>query len=127
MDLKDLGQQQPGRGSVAKCSHLRTYSRPGESGEISLQVFGRGLRWCRSVQVIRIRERVAAAPMDGVARDGLLLRLHELTDQRGNLVCFGIECEVSCVKDVNLRVWYILAVAFRLAGVEGEVVLAPND
>ena len=56
----------------------------------------------------------------------LLPRLHELTYQRRNLICFGIKREVSCVEYVDLRVRYVLAVAFRLAEIEREVVLAPE-
>jgi len=57
----------------------------------------------------------------------LLLRLHELTYQGCNLICFGIERGVSCVEQVDLRVRYVLAVAFRLAEIEREIVLAPED
>ena len=56
----------------------------------------------------------------------LLLRLHELTYQSRNLLCFGIKREVSCVEYVDLRVRYVLAVAFRLAQIEREIVLAPE-
>jgi hypothetical protein len=57
----------------------------------------------------------------------LLLGLHELTYQGRNLICFGIKREVSCVEYVDLRVWYVLAIAFRLAKIEREIVLAPKN
>jgi hypothetical protein len=53
--------------------------------------------------------------------------LNKLTYQRRDLVCLGIKREVSCVEDVNFRLWYILAVAFRFAEIEREVVLAPKN
>jgi hypothetical protein len=46
--------------------------------------------------------------------------------ERGDFICFCVEREVSCVEYVDLSVWYILAIAFRLAEVEREIVLAPE-
>src|ERR1700741_4890172 len=57
----------------------------------------------------------------------LLLRPHKLAYQRCNFIGFGVEREVSCFESVNLRVRYVFAVAFRLAEVEREIVLAPED
>jgi hypothetical protein len=56
-----------------------------------------------------------------------LLCLQELTYQRHNLICFGIEREVSCVEYVDLCVGYVLAVAFWFADIKREIVLAPED
>ena len=60
-------------------------------------------------------------------RPCLLLPPHELTYQRRNLVRFGIKREVSCVEYVDFRVRYVLAISFRLARIEREIVLAPED
>ena len=57
----------------------------------------------------------------------LLLRSHELTHQRSDLICFGIKREVSRVEYMNLRVRYVLAKTFRLADIERGIVLAPED
>jgi hypothetical protein len=57
----------------------------------------------------------------------LFLSLHELTYQCRNFIGFGIKREVSCVEHVHLGVRYVLAVAFRLANIEREIVLAPED
>ena len=51
----------------------------------------------------------------------------ELTYQRGDLVCLGIQREVSCVEYVDFRLRYILAIAFRFAEIEREIVLAPEN
>jgi hypothetical protein len=51
----------------------------------------------------------------------------KLTDQGRYLVCFGIKREVSCVEDVDFRLRYILAIAFRFAEIEREIVLAPEN
>lgn len=50
-----------------------------------------------------------------------------MPDQSGNLIGFGIEGEVSGVEDVDLGAGNIYAIAFGLAGIEGKVVLAPDD
>ena len=61
-------------------------------------------------------------------REGrLLLRVHEPTYQRRDLIGFGIKREVSGVEYVDLRVRYVLAVAFRLSEIEREIVPAPED
>src|ERR1044072_2796958 len=57
----------------------------------------------------------------------LLLRLHELAQQRRNLICFGIKREVSCVQNSDLRVGDVFAVTFGLADIERRIVLAPED
>ena len=57
----------------------------------------------------------------------LLLGLHELTYQRRNLVRLGVQCEVTCIEHVDFSARHILAVAFWLAGIEREIVLAPED
>ncbi len=54
----------------------------------------------------------------------LLLHLHELTQQRCNLICLGVKREVSGVEYVDLRVGNV--VALRLAEIEREVMLAPD-
>src|SRR5216683_3964147 len=51
---------------------------------------------------------------------------HELTHKRRNLICFGIEREVSSVENVNLSVRYVPAIGFRLRNVERRVILTPN-
>lgn len=53
--------------------------------------------------------------------------LHELTYQRGNLVCLGIKCKVASIKYINLCIWRVFAVPFRLAGIEREVMFSPED
>src|SRR4029077_12988652 len=55
-----------------------------------------------------------------------LLRSHEFTYQRRDLICFGIECEVSCVENIDFCLRYILAKTVRLARIEGEIILAPD-
>jgi len=57
----------------------------------------------------------------------LLLRLHELTHQRSDLICFGIKREVSPVEYMDLSVGYILAVTFRFADIERGIMLAPDN
>ena len=48
----------------------------------------------------------------------LLLIVHELAYQDGDLIGGGIEREVSSLDDVDLRVWHVFAIAFRLPVVE---------
>ena len=57
----------------------------------------------------------------------LLLPLHEPTYQRRNLICFGIQREVSCLQHMDLRIRHVLVVAFWLARIEREIMLAPDD
>ena len=47
--------------------------------------------------------------------------------QPGNLVCFGIQSEVSGVKHVYLRTGNILEISGRLAQVKRQVVLPPEN
>ena len=56
----------------------------------------------------------------------LALCPHKLAYQRRDLICFGVEREVSCVEDVDLRRRYVLSVAFRFAWIERQIVLAPD-
>ena len=51
---------------------------------------------------------------------------HKCPNERRDFVCFGIEREMSRVEDVDFCVRQILAIAFRLAGIEREIVLTPN-
>jgi hypothetical protein len=48
----------------------------------------------------------------------LLLRLHELTDERCNLICIGIKGEVSGIENVNLGFRHVLGVTLRFAAIE---------
>ena len=67
------------------------------------------------------------SPYRNRSRRRLFLRFHELTYQRRNLICFGIEREVSRVEHVNVGIGYVLAVTFRLAQIERKIVLAPDN
>ena len=57
----------------------------------------------------------------------LVFDVHKIANQTRNLVCLGIQREVSRVEYVDLRFRHVHAVPFRLAGIEREVVLAPDD
>src|SRR6266851_5661789 len=48
------------------------------------------------------------------------------SDQCGDLICSSVQCEMTGVENVNFSFRYILAVAFRLAQIEREVILAPD-
>jgi hypothetical protein len=69
---------------------------------------------------------VECAAMIGSLRS-LLLRVHEFADQGCYFVGFGIEGEVARFQYVDLGLGYVFAVAFGLAGIEGQVVFAPED
>jgi hypothetical protein len=34
---------------------------------------------------------------------------------------------MACFEYINPGVWYVFAIAFRLAGIEREIVLSPNN
>src|SRR6266851_3498686 len=48
------------------------------------------------------------------------------SDQCGDLICSSVQCEMTRVENVNFSVRYILAIALRFAGIEREVILAPD-
>src|ERR1700692_3067785 len=54
------------------------------------------------------------------------VRTDKASDQCGDLICSGVQCEMTGVENVNLGVRNILPVALRLAEVEGEVILTPD-
>src|SRR6267378_5737864 len=51
---------------------------------------------------------------------------HEVPDELGNLICCGIEREMARLEDVDFGLGHVLAVAFRFAEVEREIILTPN-
>ena len=53
--------------------------------------------------------------------------LHEVTNELRNLIRSGVECEMASIEDVDFGFRHIFAVAFRLAEIEREIVLAPED
>src|ERR1017187_6099315 len=53
--------------------------------------------------------------------------MYERAYERSNSACFSIKGEVSCVEYMDLRIRHILAVALRLAEIEREIVLAPQN
>lgn len=55
------------------------------------------------------------------------LTIHKLADQRADLIGLRIECEVACVQNVDLRLRHVLTVPFWLAGIEREIMLAPDN
>ena len=56
----------------------------------------------------------------------LLLHLHELTYQCGDLVGCGIQGEMTSIENVDFGLRHIFSVSFRLAGIEREIVLTPD-
>lgn len=60
-------------------------------------------------------------------REPSMRRTDKFSDQGGYLICSRVQCEMTGVENVNLSVRYVLVVAFRLAGIEREIVLAPED
>ena len=61
---------------------------------------------------------LTVANQPGFATSCLFVRLQELTYKRRKFVCPGIKSEVSCVEYMHLSARNILAVSFRLAGIE---------
>ena len=53
-------------------------------------------------------------------------RIDKISHSCGDLIGCRIQCEVTSVDNVDFSVRHILAVAFRLAGVEREFILAPD-
>ena len=53
-----------------------------------------------------------------VAERRLFVRLHEVADQRRDLIRFGVEREMASIEDVDFGVGKIFAIALRLANVE---------
>src|SRR5881392_2413967 len=61
-----------------------------------------------------------------VASAFLFPLLHNVPDQRGNFICSRIEREMARIENVDFGLRHILTVAFRFAGVEREIILAPD-
>lgn len=57
----------------------------------------------------------------------LLLLLNERPNECRDFVCFRVEREMSGIEHVHLGRGHVFAIAFRLAGIEREIVLAPDD
>jgi hypothetical protein len=55
------------------------------------------------------------------------LRGHEVADEGGDFVGLSVEREVASIKDVDFRAGHVFAIALGLAGIEGEIVFAPDD
>src|SRR5579884_3238599 len=72
-------------------------------------------------------QRVVLCPM--LLRSALTTRIgtDKSTNQGCNLIRGSIECKVAGLEHVNLRGGHVGAVALRLAGVEGQIILSPDD
>src|SRR6202034_1240289 len=53
--------------------------------------------------------------------------IEEASDESGDLIGGGIQCEMASIDDVHFGLGHIAAVGFGLRGIEGEFVLAPKD
>src|SRR5579871_111154 len=69
---------------------------------------------------------LAAASLLCPRRDSLPSRTNESLHQCGHLIGGGVHCEMTAVDNVNFGIRHILAVAFRLAGIERSLVPAPD-
>jgi len=52
---------------------------------------------------------------------------HESPNKFRDFVCFGIEREMSGIEHVHFRLRHVFAITFRFAGIEREIVPAPDD
>ena len=53
-------------------------------------------------------------------------RTDKVSDQSGNLICSCVQREMTGSENMNLSVRHILAVSFRFAEIEREVILTPD-
>ena len=52
--------------------------------------------------------------------------LHEVTNELRNLICGGVEREMTSIEDVDIGFRHIFAVTFRFSEIEREIVLTPD-
>ena len=52
--------------------------------------------------------------------------MDKASDQGGDLICSRVQCEMTSVEHVNLRVRHIVAISFRLRELERAVIPSPD-
>jgi hypothetical protein len=75
---------------------------------------------------VRTRALACSRRQGNLHPDFEIFLLHEASDELRDFICGRIQCEMTGIENMNLGLRHILAIAFRFAEIEREIIFTPD-